>query len=181
MHDRIRKLFQTSTQPFLRNGMSLTYCYEQSKRESVGSYVKAKGSQKQPNGSKNKQGEKRFPTRIKTTGNERYKDFGTQHKRNESPAYNRKYGHKWHHFESVCMAKHLQESHDSSVSQTLISYIESFGNRLFATLSFFCEHNNLKTMLQCQLDTAATCHVLNYRDLSIIKQEGNPPMERGKT
>ena len=100
MHDRIRKLFQTSTQPFLRNGMSLTYCYEQSKRESVGSYVKAKGSQKQPNGSKNKQGEKRFPTRIKTTGNERYKDFGTQHKRNESPAYNRKYGHKWHHFEA---------------------------------------------------------------------------------
>ena len=79
------------------------------------------------------------------------------------------------------MAKHLQESHDSSVSQTLISYIESFGNRLFATLSFFCEHNNLKTMLQCQLDTAATCHVLNYKDLSIIKQEGNPPMERGKT
>ena len=80
--------------------MSLTYCYEQSKRESVGSYVKAKGSQKQPNGSKNKQGEKRVPTRIKTTGNERYKDFGTQHKRNESPAYNRKYGHKWHHFEA---------------------------------------------------------------------------------
>ena len=36
-------------------------------------------------------------------------------------------------------------------------------------------------MLQCQLDTAATCHVLNYRDLSIIRQEGNPPMEGGKT
>ena len=36
-------------------------------------------------------------------------------------------------------------------------------------------------MPQCQLDTAATCNVLNFGDLSIIKQEGIPPMERGKT
>ena len=28
--------------------------------------------------------------------------------------------------------------------------------------------------------SARHCNVLNYRDLSIIKQEGIPPMERGK-
>ena len=83
---------------------------------------------------------------IKTTGKERYKNCGTQRKRNESPEYNRKHGHKQNHFEAcvwprrkmrLIRVKHLQESHDSSVSQTLISYIESCVYRLLAGLAFF--------------------------------------------
>ena len=48
-------------------------------------------------------------------------------------------------------------------------------------LSFYCEHNKLETKLKCQLDTGATCNVLSYIDLSIIKQDGNPQMESSKT
>lgn len=46
--------------------------------------------------------------------------------------------------------------------------------------SFYCEHK-LKTKLKCQLDTGATCNVLSYRDLSIIKQDGDHQMESSKT
>ena len=62
-----------------------------------------------------------------------------------------------------------------------VSSIEFCGNRWFAMLSFYCEHNKLETKLKCQLDTGATCNVLSYRDLSIIKQDGNPQMESSKT
>ena len=48
-------------------------------------------------------------------------------------------------------------------------------------LSFYCEHNKLETKLKCQLDTGATCNVISYRDLSIIKQDGDPQMESSKT
>ena len=48
-------------------------------------------------------------------------------------------------------------------------------------LSFYCEHNKLETKLKCQLDTGATRNVLSYRDLSVIKQDGNCQMESSKT
>ena len=119
------------------------------------------------------------------------RNCGSQHKRNKCPAYNKRctYCQKWHHFASVCMAKKkgvvnfVQESQCSSDSEESIlkvedvSPIESCGNHWFAMLSFYCEHNKLK----CQLDTGATCNVLSYRDLSIIKQDGNPQMESNKT
>ena len=119
---------------------------------------------------------------------------GSQHKRNECPAYNKRctYCQKWHHFARVCIAKKkgvvnfVQESQRSSDSEESVlkvedvSSIESCGNRWFAMLSFYCEHNKLETKLKCQLDTGATCNVLSYRDLSIIKQDGNPQMESSK-
>lgn len=80
----------------------------------------------------------------------------------------------------------LQESQDSSDSEKSVlkvedvSSVESCGNRWLVMFSFYCEHK-LKTKLKCQLDTGATCNVLSYRDLSIIKQDGNHQMESSKT
>ena len=39
----------------------------------------------------------------------------------------------------------------------------------------------LEIELKCQLVTSATCNVPSYRDLSIIKQDGNPRIEISKT
>ena len=92
----------------------------------------------------------------------------------------------WYHFASVRMAKKkgevnlLQESSESEESILKVeevSSIESCGNRWFTTLSTY-KH---ETKLKCQLDTGATCNVLSYRDLSIIKQDGNAHVESGKT
>ena len=58
-----------------------------------------------------------------------------------------------------------------------VSSVESCGNRWLAMLIFYCEQNKLKTKLKCQLDTGATCNVLSYIDLSIIKQDSNPHMD----
>ena len=51
--------------------------------------------------------------------------------------------------------------------------MESCGNWLFPKLSFY-NQNKLETKLKCQLGTEVTCNVLSYRDLLIIKQDGNP-------
>ena len=81
----------------------------------------------------------------------------------------------------------VQESQDSSDSEESVlkvedvSSVECCGNRRFAMLTFYCEHNKLETKFKCELDTGATCNVISYRDLSIIKQDGNPQMESSKT
>ena len=85
------------------------------------------------------------------------------------------------------MVNFVQESQDSTDSEESVlkvedvSSVESCGNRWLAMLNFYCEHNKHETKLKCQLDTGATCNVLSYRDLSIIKQDGNPQMECSKT
>lgn len=101
------------------------------------------------------------------------------------------YCQKWHHFASVWMAKKervvnfLQKSQDSSDSEESVlkvedvSSVESCDNCWLAMFSFYCKRK-LKTKLKCQLDTCATCNVLSYRDLSIIKQDGNHQMESSK-
>ena len=70
---------------------------------------KGKDFKKQPNG-KSKERKKCFSGKKKQKadpGNRKYKNCGTQHKRNECPAYNKRCGYcqKWHRFASVCMAK----------------------------------------------------------------------------
>ena len=81
----------------------------------------------------------------------------------------------------------VQESQDSSDSEESIlkvedvSSVESCGNCWFTMFTFYCEQNKLETKLKCQLDTGAICNVISYRDLSIIKQDGNPQMENSKT
>lgn len=75
--------------------------------------------------------------------------------------------------------KLLKESHEKSDSEETvlkqedISTLESCGNWLFPKLSF-SNQNKLETKLKCQLGTEATCNILSYRDLLIIKQDGNP-------
>ena len=75
--------------------------------------------------------------------------------------------------------KLLKETHKKSDSeepvlkQENISTMVSCGNWLFPKLSFY-DQNKLETKFKCQLSTEATCHVLSYRDLLIIKQDGNP-------
>ena len=93
MHDRVGKLFQTLRQPFLRNGMSLTLMSKANE-----SQLTAISKPRVPRSSHmaaktNKKRNVSLPG-IKTTGKERYKNCGTQRKRNESPEYNRKHGHK---------------------------------------------------------------------------------------
>ena len=81
----------------------------------------------------------------------------------------------------------VQESQDSSDSEESVlkvedvSSVESCGNRWFAMFTFYCENNKLETKLKCQLATSTTCNGISYRDLSIIKQDGNPQMEISKT
>ena len=83
----------------------------------------------------------------------------------------------------------IQESQDSSESESEKSAlkveddssVESCGNCWFTMFTFYCEQNKLETKLKCQLDTGAICNVISYRDLSIIKQDGNPQMENSKT
>ena len=157
-----------------------------------------KNFKKQPSGNF-KHKKNRLPGKKKPIADpkitEKCKSCGSQHKQNECPAYNKRcaYCQKWHHFASVCMTKKkgvvnfVQESQDSSDSEESVlkvenvSSVESCGNRWFAKLTFYCEHNKLETKLKCQLDTGATCNVISYRDLSIIKQDGNPQIKSSKT
>ena len=107
---------------------------------------KGKNFKKQSSGN-SKERKNRLPNKNKpkadpgNTG--KCKNCGSQHKRNESPAYNKRcaYCQKWHYFASVCMAKKkgvvnfVQESQDSSDSEEsvlkvkVVSSVESCGNR----------------------------------------------------
>ena len=79
------------------------------------------------------------------------------------------------------LEQNCESSEESILKVKEISTVESSGNRWFATLSVQNEENGEEIQLKCQLDTGATCNVLSYRDLSIIKQDGNPPIETSKT
>ena len=122
-----------------------------------------KNFKKQPSGNfKHKKnrlpGKKKPIADPKITG--KCKNCGSQHKRNECPAYNKRcaYCQKWHHFASVCMAKKkgvvnfVQESQDSSDSEESVlkvedvSSVESCGNRWFAMFTLYCEHNKHNKM-----------------------------------
>ena len=93
MHDRVGKLFQTLRQPFLRNGMSLTLMNKANE-----SQLAAMSKPRVPRGNQmaaktNKETNVSLPE-LRRLSNLRYKNCGNQHKQNESPAYNRKYGNK---------------------------------------------------------------------------------------
>ena len=62
-----------------------------------------------------------------------------------------------------------------------VSSVEPCVNRWFAMHSLYYEQNKLETKLKCQLDTGATCNVLSYRDLLIIKQDCHPHIKSSKT
>ena len=57
------------------------------------------------------------------------------------------------------------------------------GRQLLAKLNFCVqdsEQTNQKVPVLCQLDTGASCNVISYRDLAILMQVGEPPLERSQ-
>ena len=133
-------------------------------KEEVNLVEKEKGKDfKKQSSGKSKGRKNRLPSEKKpkadpgNTG--KCKNCGSQHKRNECLAYNKRraYCQKWHHSASMCMAKKkgvvnfFQESKDSSESGESVlkvedvSSVESCNNSWFAMLSFYCKHNKLET------------------------------------
>ena len=53
--------------------------------------------------------------------------------------------------------------------------IASKGKQVLAKLTF-CIQDKYKTSMECQLDTGASCNVISHRDLSILLQNGSPPL-----
>ena len=113
---------------------------------------------------------------------------GGQHQfnKNKCPAFGktcRKCG-KPNHFSSVCFQKeslHYAQGESASEDESVYC-IESVGalvhqqrKRFFAPLRFFDEHG--EALIQCQLDTGATCNVMSFDRLCEIKQSGKPAMQ----
>ena len=57
----------------------------------------------------------------------------------------------------------------------VVSAIASKGKQVLAKLTF-CIQDKYKTSMECQLDTGASCNVISHRDLSILLQNGSPPL-----
>ena len=57
----------------------------------------------------------------------------------------------------------------------VVSAIAGKGKQVLAKLTF-CIQDKYKTSMECQLDTGASCNVISHRDLSILLQNGSPPL-----
>ena len=144
MHDRVGKLFQTLRQPFLRNGMSLTLMGKANESQLAAMSKPRVPRSSQMAAKTNKERNVSLPelrrlairgTKIVVTNtNETNPRHTTENTVTNSIILKRVYGQeeRW-----GTRVKHLQESHDSSVSQTLTSYVESCGYRLFAGSASF--------------------------------------------
>ena len=109
-----------------------------------------------------------------------------QFNKNKCPAFGktcRKCG-KPNHFSSVCFQKEsLNYAQGESASEDESVYcIEFVGaldhqqrKRFFAPLRFFDE--NGEALIQCHLDTGATCNVMSFDRLCEIEQSGKPAMQ----
>ncbi|KAK3737631.1 hypothetical protein QZH41_006456 [Actinostola sp. cb2023] len=98
---------------------------------------------------------------------------------------------KRNHFASVCLStktntrdvRAVNDLDDFSSDEEPLFHIEevstvkSQGKQLLANLNFLNDSHRLGTKLECQLDTAATCNVISYDDLSRIEQTGNPQLQ----
>lgn len=116
-------------------------------------------------------------------------------KRSDCPAYGKTCNscQKQHHFASVCQTtrkkSHVhavtQDYSESDTDESLlkvekISSVDSAGKQWFVTVSFAGGKHKPGAQLKCQLDTSATCNVLSYNDLSVVTQNGNPPLETSR-
>lgn len=129
--------------------------------------------------------------RCKFCGNNK-----THKKKEDCPAYGQECRscHKKNHFATVCNSKKQNrvnfveeeeeyDSHDSDLSLLTIETVAAVtgkGRQLLAKLNFCvkdCEQANLKVPVTCQLDTGASCNVISYRDLSVLMQVGEPPLD----
>ena len=106
--------------------------------------------------------------------------------KNKCPAFGKtciKCG-KSNHFQTVCLQRqslhHVQE--ESSSDDEPVYCIETVGavehqqrKRFFAPLRF--TEGIDEVLVQCQLDTGATCNVMSFDTLCDIKQSGKPAMQ----
>ena len=58
--------------------------------------------------------------------------------------------------------------------------MKTAGKKLNAKIIFLDTDALYNTKLECQLDTSATCNVMNLRDLAVISQTGDPPLRSSK-
>jgi len=115
------------------------------------------------------------------------------------PAYGKSCNHcgKPNHFQAVCRRKKdirktaaslaaVEEGDVTSDSDESAFMIEQVGavhhnkkGQYFATLEFVSTSG--KVVLDCQLDTGATCNVITHRDGAIIQQNGEPILQPSST
>ena len=59
-----------------------------------------------------------------------------------------------------------------------ISAIEGRGKQMISSITF---DGDEKVPLVCQLNTGSTCHVISYKDLVQLLQDGSPPLNTSKS
>ena len=167
---------------------------EQKKAEEVNMFQKyKKASSRKPKATANKSAEKKHKSsqaKCKYCGREQ-----THSKVTDCPAYGKTCNscQKLNHFSSVCRTKGkkgqvhtvTQDYSGSDTDESLlkveeVSSMGSTGKQWFATLSFADNKQKPQAQLKCQLDTGATCNVMSYNDLSVVTQNGNPPLKMSR-
>ena len=147
---------------------------------------------------KPEQAKKREDTKKRTTYKCYHCGSKEKHKLDDCPAKGKecKACKKLNHFASVCLSKQNRprvnaltqecddetsaDSDDSLLKIEELASVNAKGKQLFTDLEFMDDQNSYTTKLNCQLDTGATCNVISFRDLSVIKQTGSPQMETSK-
>ena len=169
MHDRVGKLFQTLTQPFLENGMSLTLMNKANESQLAAMSRPRVPKSSQMAAKTNKEKNVSLPElrRLEMRGIK----IVVPNTNETNTAIQPKIRSQMASFWSLCMAKKKDEvpALNTYKKATIAQFLRlSFRMRvpwlaIVCRLSFFCEHNMLETMFQCQLvDTGATCNVLNF-------------------
>lgn len=149
--------------------------------------------------SKSKTGTKKPPDtpseRCTFCGNKRHQ------RRKDCPAFGQtcRKCKKANHFAKVCMQKSNRQvnmiaedqgsdedyddyeasSDDSVLTIQEIAAVKGTKKRLSAKLTL-CTLDDSEVEMNCLLDTGATCNVMSYRDLMILLQDGDPPVENSK-
>jgi len=92
---------------------------------------------------------------------------------------------KKNHFASVCLTikqntRERGRAREKTITHLMknryifhieeVSSVKAQGKQLFASLNFQNDIERFRTQLECQLDTAVTCNVMSYDDLSRITQ-----------
>ena len=99
---------------------------------------------------------------------------------------------KSNHFASVCNAKRPNQLNcvadeqdsdsDFSVLQVeTVSTLAGNGKQVLTRLTFCIEdasRSKYKSSMVCQLDTGASCNVISHRDLTVLLQNGSPPLHQ---
>lgn len=118
---------------------------------------------------------------------------GQKHERNNCPAFGKQCHQcgKLNHFKSVCRQQNKgdnqpvaqMEEEKSEDSDNSIFVVECIGTVTHNNLGQYFVHITVITdsgsnvIVDCQLDTGATCNIMTYADLCAIQQTGRPSMQ----